>query len=367
MTSLVYTIQETLRYRGKVGQWSWVAHRISGLGVVLFLTLHVFGVAWSVFYPELWEKSVAVYQSPLFTLGEFALIACVIYHAYNGLRISILDSRPPLWKHQRRAANIVIVATVITLLPIFALMVNHVLHFYGTGPSTLGLDKVIEKLLPFVVGIPLAIIAAILVSGIYGLIAGDRADKAGVRRHGSRVERFWWSYMRLSGFLIVPLVFGHLALMHVIQGVFAITTPQATVAGVPVLADAASALANGINNSGTAVEYVAERWNFLMAGVAVWRLYDFALLALVVVHGFNGLRYVLTDYTMKSPLMRRASVYLCVIGAVVLLVLGGGALLGTITDSAVRMAEETRIELFGPDGGHSVPAETTSLTIPSGS
>jgi hypothetical protein len=70
---------------------------------------------------------------------------------------------------------------------------------------------------------------------------------------------------------------------------------------------------------------------------------------------------------MNNPLMRRASLYLCVVGAVVLLVMGGGALLGTITDSAVRIAEETRIELFGPDGGHSVPPETSSLTIPSGS
>ena len=56
--------------------------------------------------------------------------------------------------------------------------------------------------------------------------------------------------------------------------------------------------------------------------------------------GFNGLRYVLTAYTMDRPLLRRASVYLCVIGAAVLLVLGAGALLNTLDSSAIAIAEE---------------------------
>ena len=75
MTSLVYTITETMRYRGAIGQWSWVLHRITGLGVLLFLTLHVIDTSWSVFYPALYVEAIAYYQSPLFTLGELALVA----------------------------------------------------------------------------------------------------------------------------------------------------------------------------------------------------------------------------------------------------------------------------------------------------
>ena len=117
--------------------------------------------------------------------------------------------------------------------------------------------------------------------------------------------------MRISGVLILPLVFGHLAMQHLIQGVFDITVAGHTVVGTDL-----------VNQSGTAVEFVADRWNMLFAGVAIWRLYDVALLALAVIHGFNGLRYVLTDYT-KSPWLRRSALYLCVIGAVILLILGG--------------------------------------------
>ncbi|MBZ0300427.1 MAG: hypothetical protein K8J31_11825, partial [Anaerolineae bacterium] len=146
---------------------------------------------------------------------------------------------------------------------------------------------------------------------------------------------FWWSFMRISGLIIVPLVFGHLAMMHILQGVFDITAQGQSIVGTGGI----------VNQTGTSVEFVANRWNLLVGGVAIWRLYDFALLALVVTHGFNGLRYVLTDYTMSSPVLRRTSIYLCLIAGVVLLVLGTGALLGTIDQTAIEMAREAAASL----------------------
>ena len=346
MTALVTTLTETLRYRGAIGQWSWVLHRVTGLGVVLFLTLHVIGVAYSVFYPGLWEEEVLIYQHPIFTIGEFVLTACVIYHALNGLRINILDNRPNLWKYQKQAATYVLLGTVVLLIPTFIVMFGHVLRHYNESPMFVDIPTLINAMLRFVIGIAAAIALAVLASGLYGLIGGNEKDVSVGKGTGSRMERFWWSFMRVSGLLIIPLVFGHLAIAHMVQGVFDLNLANATIGGVPV-ADAGAILANGINNSGTAVEYVAERWNFLIAGVALWRIYDAALLALVTVHGFNGLRYVLTDYTMDSPLMRRAVVYLCFIGGTALLVVGVLALLGTIDTTAVQLAEEAKAHLIG--------------------
>ena len=334
MTSLVITVTETLRYRGAIGQWSWVLHRLSGLGVVLFLVLHVIDTSWAVFWPQLYEEAIASYQSPLFTIGEFGLVAAVVYHAFNGLRIVFFDYKPHLWRHQERAAKIVAVVTLIVLAPVFLLMFGHVLDFYNSAPQVLPLMEVLRAQLVFLPGFIAAIVAALVLSGLHGLIAGDGGDAPGaVDPQGSRfrggAERFWWSFMRVSSLLILPLVFGHLAVMHVLQGVFDITAQGHDVVGTGL-----------VNESGTAVEFVARRWNLLVGGVAIWRVYDFALLALVVAHGFNGLRYVLTDYTSHSPLLRRASVYLCMLGALVLLVLGVGALLGTIDETAIERGVE---------------------------
>lgn len=338
MNSLVLTVTETLRYRGAIGQWSWVLHRISGLGVVLFLTLHVIDTSWAVFYPDKYEEAIATYQSPLFTLGEFALIACVIFHAYNGLRIAIFDYRPSLWKHQERAALTAVGLTILTLIPTFAIMVADVVDHYGHNPFVLPLGKVLEGQLPFAVGIAVAIVGAVILSGVVGLITGND-DSSGGKATGSRLERFWWSYMRVSGVLIVPLVFGHLAMMHLIQGVFNLTASETTIFGTGGL----------INVSGTAVEYVLARWNTSLSGatqgIAIWKVYDIGLLLLVTVHGFNGLRYVLTDYTEFSPLLKRAAIYLCVTGAVVLLVVGGAALLSSIDMTTRDMACEAQEHL----------------------
>ena len=332
MTSLAYTLTETLRYRGAIGQWSWVLHRLTGLGVVFFLTLHVIDTSWAAFYPELYVEAIASYQTPLFTLGEFALVAAVVYHALNGIRIVTFDFRPKWWKYQQRAAYWVLGLSALLLIPTFILMFGHVVNFYNTNGQVWGLGQVLAAQLKFVAGFAVAIIAALLFGGLTSLITSDRAEG---RPRGSSVEKFWWSFMRISGVLILPLVFGHLAMQHLIQGVFDITLAGHTVVGTDI-----------VNQSGTAVEFVADRWSMLFAGVAIWRVYDVALLALATIHGFNGLRYVLTDYTMKSNFLRRSVVYLCVIGAVILLLLGGMALLSTIGQDAIRIAEQAAVNLY---------------------
>jgi succinate dehydrogenase / fumarate reductase, cytochrome b subunit len=333
MASLVLTVRETLRYRGAIGQWSWVLHRLTGLGVVFFLVLHVIDTSWAAFYPEQYAHAIASYQSPLFTLGEFGLIAAIVYHALNGIRISIFDAKPELWVHQEKAAYAVLGGSVLLLIPVFLIMGNDVIqHYSKPDVVVLPLADVIAGQLPFIAGMGVALAFAVVLSGLYGMITSNDAPERGVKKPRSSettrtVERFWWSFMRISGVLILVLVFGHLAMMHVIQGVFDITV-------------AGDVVGTGFQNtSGTAVEFVADRWAQMLGPIYIWRVYDLFLLGLVTMHGFNGLRYVLTDYTNEWPTVRRAMVYLCTIGGVILLVVGGAALFSTVSTEAIEQAE----------------------------
>jgi len=119
-----------------------------------------------------------------------------------------------------------------------------------------------------------------------------------------------------------------LAMMHVIQGVFDITGAGIQVVGTDI-----------VNESGSAVEFVGARWNMLVAGVAIWRIYDGLLLALVVIHGFNGLRHVVNDYA-HAPLVNRALNWAIVFGAVALIVVGAWALLAGVDETAYQIAED---------------------------
>lgn len=325
MATLVTTVTETLRYRGKLGQLSWVGHRLAGLGTLLFLTLHVIDTSWAAFFPDLYEDAIQQYQSPLFTIGEFLLVAAVVYHAFNGLRIVLFDYKPEWWDYQGRAATIVIVATIIVLVPTFIVMFNHVLNFYQEDQDIASIQEIVEVQAQFALGFAVVITAALVLSALYGAVRRG----AGQYNLPGSVEGLLWTFMRVSGVLILPLVFGHLAMMHVIQGVFDITGSGMTVVGT-----------NIVNETGTAAEFVGARWDMLVAGVAIWRIYDALLLALAVVHGFNGLRYVVDDYA-HNPLVNRALNWAIIFGTILLIVVGAAALIAGVDETAYRIATES--------------------------
>jgi succinate dehydrogenase / fumarate reductase cytochrome b subunit len=88
-----------LTYRGREGYWAWVLHRISGLGVLIFLALHILDTMLVGFGPELYDHAIeTLYRNPVARVGEVLLVAALLYHAANGLRITATD----LWEGAER-------------------------------------------------------------------------------------------------------------------------------------------------------------------------------------------------------------------------------------------------------------------------
>ena len=81
-------------YRGRVGQWTWIAHRVTGVAILIFLFAHIVDTALVGWGPDAYNRVVAVYHNPVVELMELGLVAAVIYHALNGVRIMILDFWP---------------------------------------------------------------------------------------------------------------------------------------------------------------------------------------------------------------------------------------------------------------------------------
>ena len=87
-TSMVKPL-EYLTYRGGPGHWSWVLHRLSGIGVFLFLLIHIVDISVIGWGPTVFNKLLFLYRNPVFRVGEVGLVAAVLYHAINGVRICI--------------------------------------------------------------------------------------------------------------------------------------------------------------------------------------------------------------------------------------------------------------------------------------
>ena len=84
----------TLRVNPAWGRAAWLLHRASGVGVLLFLLLHIGDTALVRLGPQAYDTVVAVYRNGAFRGLEIVLMAAVLFHAINGLRITIQDLWP---------------------------------------------------------------------------------------------------------------------------------------------------------------------------------------------------------------------------------------------------------------------------------
>jgi succinate dehydrogenase / fumarate reductase cytochrome b subunit len=88
-----------LTYRGGSPMLVWLLHRISGLGIIIFVTLHmVAGLLIQQYGGTLAVTINTVYESIYF---QVFIYFCVIFHTLNGLRIVIMDIWPKLLEYQR--------------------------------------------------------------------------------------------------------------------------------------------------------------------------------------------------------------------------------------------------------------------------
>ncbi|MBN1148129.1 MAG: hypothetical protein JXA78_12795 [Anaerolineales bacterium] len=89
------------RYRGGGPMLAWALHRISGLCMIIFVSLHVLAsFLQHQLGSELGTTLNSIYESVYF---QVFLYFAVMFHVLNGLRIIILDVWPAMLEYQREA------------------------------------------------------------------------------------------------------------------------------------------------------------------------------------------------------------------------------------------------------------------------
>ncbi|NBC18588.1 MAG: succinate dehydrogenase, cytochrome b556 subunit [Bacteroidetes bacterium] len=78
------------KYKVRTGMFAWILHRLTGLALVAYLVIHVWGLR-ALTDAEAFNHLIAKYHAPIFKVGEFLLLGAVAYHALNGLRIVLID------------------------------------------------------------------------------------------------------------------------------------------------------------------------------------------------------------------------------------------------------------------------------------
>ncbi|MDH6423728.1 succinate dehydrogenase hydrophobic membrane anchor subunit [Aurantimicrobium minutum] len=119
-------------------------------------------------------------------------------------------------------------------------------------------------------------------------VEAPRSPYARTQRSGTNWEKWGWMYMRASGVVLVVLIFGHL-FVNMVSG-----------EGVRAIDFA----------------FVAGKW-----ASPFWQVWDLLMLWLALIHGANGMRTIINDYSSSVTLGKvlRGAVFL---SAAALIVLG---------------------------------------------
>jgi succinate dehydrogenase / fumarate reductase cytochrome b subunit len=96
------SLMEGLRYQGKGPMLTFVLHRISGLGIVTFVALHILA---SFLTNQPASNQLGIFINKIYEnwIFQIFIFFCALFHSINGLRIVILDLWPKLIEHQREA------------------------------------------------------------------------------------------------------------------------------------------------------------------------------------------------------------------------------------------------------------------------
>jgi succinate dehydrogenase / fumarate reductase, membrane anchor subunit len=118
------------------------------------------------------------------------------------------------------------------------------------------------------------------------------------KRKGANWEKYGWMYMRISGAVLIVLIFGHLIVNLWDKGVGAID-----------------------------FAFVAGKWT-----QPFWQVWDVLMLWLALIHGTNGMRTITNDYAEKEWVRKTLNVTLWVVCAALIIL---GTLVATTFDPCI--------------------------------
>jgi len=110
--------------------WSWVTHRITGVSVFFFLFVHVIDTSMVRVSPESYNTAVESYKTPLVGLMEVGLVAAVLFHALNGIRVILVD----FWSKGPRLQKPMTYAVLVVFAALFVpFLLRHLSVVFGGG------------------------------------------------------------------------------------------------------------------------------------------------------------------------------------------------------------------------------------------
>lgn len=77
-------------HRRGLGSLAFALNRLTGLGLVVYLVIHLVVLSLLAQGPNAWDDFVRLARSPLFLLLDIVLFAGILIHGLNGIRVTLV-------------------------------------------------------------------------------------------------------------------------------------------------------------------------------------------------------------------------------------------------------------------------------------
>ena len=74
----------------RLGHWAFILNRLTGLGVLLYLGLHLVVLSMLATGPNAWDNFVSLALTPVFLAMDVVLIFGLLLHGLNGIRVTLV-------------------------------------------------------------------------------------------------------------------------------------------------------------------------------------------------------------------------------------------------------------------------------------
>ncbi len=104
-------------YTGDAGQYAWIMHRATGIGILFFLLIHIIDIMLIGLGRDVYDHTVEFYANPFIIPMEILLVGAVIYHLLNGLRVVAVDFSATGASREKKYFWWVLIGSVVLTIP----------------------------------------------------------------------------------------------------------------------------------------------------------------------------------------------------------------------------------------------------------
>lgn len=112
-----------LVYRRHSGSYAYILHRITGIGLVVYLFVHILALSSLTKGKAAFTEEMKTFTTLPFKGLEWALGLLVMFHAFNGIRIAVVDLGQGA-RYQKKLLAVVYAVGIAVVIGMFVLIFN---------------------------------------------------------------------------------------------------------------------------------------------------------------------------------------------------------------------------------------------------